>query len=51
MIFSSERVNTLCTPLEIEEPTSFQEAINSANHKEYIDSMREGMDSIKKIKV
>jgi len=36
----------LCTPLEVEEPTSFQEAIDSPNSKEWMDAMRDEMDSM-----
>jgi len=33
------------TPLEVEEPTSYQKAIDSSNHKEWMDTMRDKMDS------
>jgi len=36
----------LCTPLEIYEPTSFQEAIDLPNGKEWTDAMRDEMDSM-----
>ena len=36
----------LCTPLEVEEPTSFQEAIDSPSSKEWMDAMREEMNSM-----
>ena len=38
----------MCTPLEIDEPTSFQEAIDSANHKEWMEAMTDGMDSMER---
>jgi len=41
----------LCTPLELEEPTSFQEAIDSPNHKEWMEAMRDEMDSMARNKV
>ena len=34
----------MCTPLEIEEPTSFQEAIDSPNYKEWMEAIRDEMD-------
>jgi len=36
----------MCTHLKIEEPTSYQEAIDSPNDKEWIDIMRDEMDSM-----
>jgi len=36
----------MCTHLEIEEPTSFQEAIDSPKHKEWMEAMRDEMDSM-----
>jgi len=36
----------LCTPLEIDEPTSFQEAIDSSNNQEWMDAMSDEMDSM-----
>jgi len=36
----------LRTSFEIEESTSFQEAIDSPNHKEWMEAMRDKMDSI-----
>jgi len=36
----------LCSPLEIDEPTSFQEAIDSPNSKEWMDAMRDEIDSM-----
>ena len=41
----------LCTPLEVEEPTSYQEAIDSPSHKEWMDAMRDEMDSMARNKV
>jgi len=41
----------LYTSLEIEEPTSFQEAIDSLNHKEWMEAMRDEMDSTVRNKV
>jgi len=40
-----------CTLLETNEPTSFQKAIDSSNHKELIDAIRDEMDSMKRNKV
>jgi len=37
--------------LEVEEPTSYQEAIDSPNHKEWMDAMRDEMDSMARNKV
>jgi len=34
----------LCTSLEVEKPTSFQEVIYSPNHKELMDAMGDKMD-------
>ena len=36
----------LCTSLEVEEPTSYQEVIYSPNQKEWMDAMRDEMDSM-----
>ena len=44
--FQIEEEIFLCTPLEVEEPTSFQEAIDSPNSKEWMDAMRDEMDSM-----
>ena len=41
----------MCTPLEIKEPTSFQEAVDSPNHKEWIEALRDEMDSMTRNKV
>ena len=41
----------LCTPLEIDEPTSFQEAIDSPNHKDWMEVMRDEIDSMARNKV
>ena len=41
----------MCTPLEVEEPTSFQEAIDSPNSKEWMDAMRDEMDSMMRNRV
>jgi len=49
--FQIEEEIFLCTPLEIEEPTSFQEAIDSSNHKEWMKAMRDEMDSMVRNKV
>lgn len=40
-----------CTPSEIEEPTSYEEAITSPNKEEWINAMKEEMDSMSKNKV
>ena len=44
--FQLEEEIFLCTPLEVEEPTSFQEAIDSPNSKEWMDAVRDEMDSM-----
>jgi len=49
--FQIEEEIFLCTPLEIEEPTFFQEAIDSPNHKEWMEAMRDEMDSMARNKV
>jgi len=49
--FKIEEKIFLCIPLEIEEPTSYQEAIDSPNHKEWMDAIRDEMDSIARNKV
>ena len=36
----------MCTYLKIDEPISFQKAIDSLNQKEWIDVMRDKMDSM-----
>jgi len=36
----------LCTPLEVEKPTSFQEAVDSPNHEEWMDAIRDEMNSM-----
>ena len=40
-----------CTPLEVEEPTSYQEAIDSPSHKEWMDAKRDEMGSMARNKV
>jgi len=37
--------------LKVEEPTSYREAIDSAKHKEWMDAMRDEMDSMGRNKV
>jgi len=37
--------------LEVEEPTSYQEAIDSPNHKEWMIAMKDEMDSMARNKV
>jgi len=44
--FQIERKIFLYTPLKVEIPTFFQEAVNSPNHKEWIDVIRDEIDSI-----
>jgi len=44
--FQIEEEIFLCAPLEIEEPTSFQEAIDSPNHKELMEAIRDEIDFI-----
>ena len=41
----------LCSPLKVEEPTSFQDAIDTLNHKEWIDAMKDKMHSMVRNKV
>jgi len=41
----------LCTPLEVDEPTFFQEAVDSPNYKEWMDAMKDEMDSMARNKV
>ena len=50
-IFSIEQEIFLCTPLEVEEPTTFQEAVDSPNHKEWMDAIKDEMDSMARNKV
>ena len=40
-----------CIPLEINEPTTFQEVVDSPNHKEWMEIMRDKMDSVARNKV
>ena len=49
--FQIEEEIFLCTLLEIEEPTSFQEAIDSPNHEEWMEGMRDEMDSMARNRV
>jgi len=37
--------------LEVDEPTSFQEAVDSPNHKEWMDAMKDEMDSMARNKI
>jgi len=37
-----------CMPLEIEEPTSYVEALDSPHHKEWMNAMRDELDSMAK---
>jgi len=46
-----EEETFLCTPLEVKERTSYQEAIDSPNHKECMDAMTDEMDSMARNKV
>lgn len=46
--FQIEEGAFVCTPLDVEEPTSFTEALDSPNHKEWMDAMREEMTSMEK---
>jgi len=41
----------LRTPSKVKEPTSYEEAIDSPNHKEWMDAMRDEMDSMARNKV
>jgi len=49
--FQIEHEVLLCTPLEVDEPTSFKEAVDSPNHKEWIDAMKDEMGSMVRNKV
>jgi len=49
--FQIEEEIFLCTPLEVNEPISYQEAIDSPNYKEWIDVIRDEMDSMARNKV
>jgi len=44
--FQIEEEIFLCTPLEIDESTSFQEAVNSPSNKEWMDAMQDEMNSM-----
>ena len=37
---------SLCTPLEVEKPTFFQQAVASPNHKDWMDAMKDKTDSM-----
>ena len=50
-IFQIEDEVFLCTPLKVEEPTSFQEAVDCPNHKEWMNSMKDEIDSMTTKKV
>ena len=50
-IFKSKRRYSCVLLLEMEESTSFQEAIDSPNHKEWMEAMRDEMDSMARNKV
>jgi len=41
----------LCTRIKVDEPTSFKEAVDSPNHKEWMDVMKDEMDSMARNKV
>jgi len=41
----------LCTPLEVDEPTSFKEAVDSPNHKEWMNAIKDEMDSMARNKL
>ena len=49
--FQIEEDIFLCTSLEIDEPTSFQEATDSPNYKEWMEAMTNEMDSMARNKV
>ena len=44
--FQIEEDLFFCTPLEIEEPTSYEEAVESPNSQEWMDAMRDELDSM-----
>jgi len=41
----------LVLKININEPTSFKEAVDSPNHKEWMDAMKDDMDSMARNKV
>ena len=41
----------VCTPLEVKQPTSFQVEGDSPNHKEWMDDMKDDVDSKTRNKV
>ena len=41
----------LFTPLEVKGPTTYQDEIGSPNHKEWMDAIRDEMDSMTRKKV
>ena len=49
--FQIEEEIFFCAPLEIEEPTSYVEALESPNDKEWMDAMRDELDSMAKNEV
>jgi len=49
--FQIEEAMFLYTPFEIEEPTSYQEVIDLPNPKEWMDAIRDEMDSMVRNKV
>ena len=51
MIFQIEDKIFLYTPLEVDEPTSFKEAVDSQNQEEWMDAMKDEMDSMARNKV
>jgi len=50
-ISKSKKGIFLCTPLEVKRHTPFQEVVDSSNHKEWTDAMRNERDSTIKNKV
>ena len=49
--FQIEEEIFLCNPLKVEESTSFQEAVDSPNHIEWVDAMKDEMDSMARNKI
>ena len=50
-IFQIKEDIFICTPLKIEESIPFQETVNSPNHKESMDAIKDEMDSMIRNKV
>jgi len=44
--FQIEEDIFFCMPLEIQEPTSYVDALDSSNHKQWMEAMRDELDSM-----